>query len=216
MDLALVGAFVVAVFLLTVAPGPDMLFVVANALAGGRRAGLVAALGMSTGLALHTFAAALGLSALLAAAPQALDAVRLLGAAFLVYLAVNSWRSARTADGPTAATVPAPRRPLRKVYLLATLTNVGNPKIVLFYLAFLPQFLTTSDPAAWPVWTQLLVLGAVFIGVGLPVDAVVGLTAGSLAERLFRWPSFRRRLERISALIFGGLAVRLLLDARNA
>ncbi|MFY1691836.1 LysE family translocator [Plantactinospora sp. WMMB782] len=278
MDLALLGAFVVAVFLLTVAPGPDMLFVLANALAGGRRAGLVAALGMSTGLALHTFAAALGLSALLAAAPQALDVVRLLGAAFLVYLAVHAWRSSGAATpgpatpappatpgsaspappaapgsvapgpvGPSPGTPaspagrqpPEPARPagrdgardaidraagptqertgqgsLRKVYLLATLTNLGNPKIVLFYLAFLPQFLTISD-TAWPVWSQLLVLGALFIAVGLPVDAAVGLTAGTFAERLFRWPSFRRRLERVSALVFAGLAARLLLDARD-
>src|SRR5687768_5325813 len=100
MDLTLVVAFVVAVFLLSVAPGPDMLFIVANAAAGGRRAGLVSAVGMSTGLAVHTIAAALGLSALIAAAPEALTAVRVTGAVFLVYLAVTSWRRAGSPQQP--------------------------------------------------------------------------------------------------------------------
>jgi threonine/homoserine/homoserine lactone efflux protein len=213
MDPAMVAAFVIAVFLLSVAPGPDMLFIVANAAAGGRRAGLVAAVGMSTGLAIHTLGAALGLSALFRAAPEALTVVRVAGAVFLVYLAVTSWRASRDGGGTARTGEPLPRRPLPKVYVMATLTNVANPKVVLFYLAFLPQFLTIG-PAAWPVWTQLLVLGALFIAVGLPVDAVVGLTAGSLADRVLRRPAVRRRLERASALIFGGLAVRLALDTR--
>ncbi|MES4905568.1 MULTISPECIES: LysE family translocator [unclassified Streptomyces] len=216
MELSLIAAFVAAAFLLSIAPGPDMLFIVANATAGGRRAGLVAALGMSTGLAVHTLAAALGLSALFRAAPEALEVVRLAGAVFLIYLAVTSWRAGRrtpgeAGQGPVRAT--APRRPLRKLYLMATLTNVANPKVILFYLAFLPQFLTVGD-AAWPVWLQLLTLGGLFIMVGLPVDATVGLAAGSLADKLLRRPSFRRRLERASAVIFGGLAVRLALDSR--
>ncbi|MDX3232220.1 LysE family translocator [Streptomyces sp. ME19-01-6] len=216
MDLSLIAAFVAAAFLLSVAPGPDMLFIVANATAGGRRAGLVAALGMSTGLAVHTLAAALGLSALFRAAPEALEVVRLAGAVFLIYLAVTSWRAGRDTPGgvdqdPEPAT--APRRPLRKLYLMATLTNVANPKVILFYLAFLPQFLTVGD-GAWPVWLQLLTLGGLFIMVGLPVDSTVGLAAGSLADKLLRRPSFRRRLERASAVVFGGLAVRLALDSR--
>jgi threonine/homoserine/homoserine lactone efflux protein len=208
MDLALVAAFVVAAFLLSVVPGPDMLFIVANAGVGGRRAGVVAAAGMSTGLAGHTAAAAAGLTALIQAAPEALTVVRVAGAVFLVYLAVGSWR----AGAGTAAPVVG-RRPLRKVYAMATLTNLANPKIVLFYLAFLPQFLTTG-PGAWPVWAQLVVLGAVFIVVGFPVDATVGLTAGGLAERLLRRPALRRRLNRACAAVFGGLAVRLLVESR--
>ncbi|MEU5026003.1 LysE family translocator [Streptomyces milbemycinicus] len=216
MELSLIAAFVAAAFLLSIAPGPDMLFIVANATAGGRRAGVVAALGMSTGLAVHTLAAALGLSALFRAAPEALEVVRLAGAVFLVYLAITSWRAGRRTPGEAEqgpAPAAAPRRPLRKLYLMATLTNVANPKVILFYLAFLPQFLTVGD-GAWPVWLQLLTLGGLFIMIGLPVDATVGLAAGSLADKLLSRPSFRRRLERASAVIFGGLAVRLALDTR--
>jgi threonine/homoserine/homoserine lactone efflux protein len=211
---SLIAAFVVATFLLSVAPGPDMLFIVANAAAGGRRTGVVSALGMSTGLAVHTLAATLGLGTLIQAAPQALTAVRLAGAAFLVYLAVNAWRaSRREPQATTPFAVTLPRRSLSRVYAMAALTNIANPKVVLFYIAFLPQFLSTG-PGAWPVWLQLLALGGLFIVVGLPVDAAVGLTAGGLAERILHRPAFRRWLERASAAIFGGLAVRLALDTR--
>ena len=212
MDPALVVAFVVAVFLLSVAPGPDMLFIVANAAAGGRRAGLVSAVGMSTGLAVHTVAAALGLSALIAAAPDALVVIRVAGAGFLVYLAISSWRASRAA-GTEERAKPVKERSLRKLYAMATLTNLANPKVVLFYLAFLPQFLS-HGPGAWPIPVQLLTLGVVFIVVGLSVDGTVGFTAGSLADKVLGRPAVRRRLERASALIFGGLAVRLALDSR--
>jgi threonine/homoserine/homoserine lactone efflux protein len=210
VDPALVTAFVVAAFLLSVAPGPDMLFIVANAAAGGRRAGLVSAVGMSTGLAGHTVAAALGLSALIAAAPDALVVIRFAGAVFLVYLAISSWRAG---SGPVSTGTPHPRRSLGKLYAMATLTNLANPKVVLFYLAFLPQFLS-HGAGSWPVPAQLLTLGAVFIVVGLSVDATVGFTAGGLAEKVLGRPAVRRRMQRASALIFGGLAVRLALDTR--
>jgi threonine/homoserine/homoserine lactone efflux protein len=212
MDPALVVAFVVAAFLLSVAPGPDMLFIVANAAAGGRRAGLVSAVGMSTGLAVHTVAAALGLGALIAAAPEALAVIRAAGAVFLVYLAVSSWRASR-ARGAEEQAGPVRERSLRKLYAMATLTNLANPKVVLFYLAFLPQFLSHGH-GAWPIPAQLLTLGVVFIVVGLSVDGTIGFTAGSLADKVLGRPSVRRRLERASALIFGGLAVRLALDTR--
>jgi len=211
MDPALVIAFGVAVFLLSVAPGPDMLFIVANAAAGGRRAGLVSAVGMSTGLAVHTVAAALGLSALIAAVPEALTVIRGAGAVFLVYLAVSAWREGR-APAPAEA-APQPKRSLRRLYVMATLTNLANPKVVLFYLAFLPQFLSHGT-GSWPVPVQLLALGALFIVIGLSVDGTVGVAAGTLAEKVLGRPAVRRRMQRASALVFGGLAVRLALDTR--
>jgi threonine/homoserine/homoserine lactone efflux protein len=243
MDSTLLVAFLVAVALLSLAPGPDMLFIVANAVTGGRRAGVVAALGMSTGLAVHTVAAALGLGALIQAAPMVLDGVRVAGAVFLVYLAVSTWRSSMTVgrvevpeapDGPAASdrgrdrapsdTGPSDRGPIgaapagrprsiSRVYAMATLTNLANPKVVLFYLAFFPQFLTTST-GSWPVTLQFLTLGAAFIVVGLAVDASAGMLAGMLSERVLRRGRVRRWLDRVSAAVFGGLAVRLALDTR--
>jgi threonine/homoserine/homoserine lactone efflux protein len=253
MDSTLFVAFLIAVALLSLAPGPDMLFIVANAVTGGRRAGVVAALGMSTGLAVHTVAAALGLGALIQAAPMVLDGVRVAGAVFLVYLAVSTWRSSMTVgrvevpeapDGPAASdrgrdhapsdtgpsdtgpsgTGPSDRGPIgaapagrprsiSRVYAMATLTNLANPKVVLFYLAFFPQFLTTST-GSWPVTLQFLTLGTAFIVVGLAVDASAGMLAGMLSERVLRRGRVRRWLDRVSAAVFGGLAVRLALDTR--
>jgi threonine/homoserine/homoserine lactone efflux protein len=212
VDLALLVAFAAAVLLLSLAPGPDMLFIVANAIGGGRRAGVVAALGMSTGLAVHTVAAACGLGALLRVFPGVLDGVRVVGALFLAALAFTAWRRSRARGTHASLTVRA-RTSMRKVYVMALLTNLANPKVVLFYLAFLPQFLSTG-PASWAPTLQLLVLGALFIVIGLAVDGSAGLLAGSLADRVLRNPAVGGWLERVSAALFGGLAVRLVLDSR--
>jgi threonine/homoserine/homoserine lactone efflux protein len=213
MDLSVMLGFLVAVFLVSIVPGPDMLFIVANAAAGGRRTGVVAAAGMSTGLAVHSVAAALGLGALIQAAPEVLNGVRIAGAAFLLYLAYLTWRASGQ-ELTTEDTPQLPQRTLRRTYVMATLTNLANPKVILFYLAFVPQFITTGS-GSWPVTLQFLVLGAVFILVGFPVDAGAALLAGTLTERLLRTGSrVRRRLERITAAIFAGLAVRLAADIR--
>lgn len=214
MEISIVVGFVVAVFFVSIAPGPDMLFIVANAAVGGRRAGVVAAAGMSTGLAVHTVAAALGLGALIQAAPEVLNGVRIAGAAFLLYLAYLTWRASRQQVEEAGELPELPRRTLRRTYLMATLTNLANPKVILFYLAFVPQFVTIGA-GSWPVTVQFLVLGAIFIAVGFPVDASAGLLAGSLASTLFRaGGKVRRRLERVCAGIFAALAARLAIDIR--
>ena len=219
MDHGLILAFVAVVALISLAPGPDMLFIVANALTGGRRAGVVAALGMSTGLAVHTVAAALGLGALLRAAPAVLEGVRIAGACFLLYLAVTTWRASRRSGSQDES--PAPVGPalgdgrprsVGRVYVMAVLTNLANPKVILFYLAFFPQFLATGT-GSWPATGQFLVLGATFILVGLTVDATAGVVAGTLSERILRRRGVRRWLDRVSAAVFGALAVRLGLES---
>jgi threonine/homoserine/homoserine lactone efflux protein len=201
--------FLVTVLVISLVPGPDMLYVLTAGVSSGPRAGVLAALGMSTGLAVHTTAAALGLSALLRAAPVVFDGLRVLGAAYLAYLAVTALRAA---NREPAQVVPAvlPRRSLRRVYLVGVATNVANPKVILFYLALFPQFVTTH--AALPPAAQIVVLGLLFIAVGLAVDASVGLAAGRLAVLFRRRPAVRRWLDRVCAAVFGGLAVRLVLD----
>jgi threonine/homoserine/homoserine lactone efflux protein len=207
MDLSMVLAFAVAAFLISVVPGPDMMFIMANGIARGRAAGVTAAAGMSMGIMGHTIAAALGLGALLAAAPIALDAVRIVGAVFLVYLAISALRSAK--DVARTAPEKFGGRSLRRTYVMAVLVNLSNPKVVLFYLAFLPQFVTEGG---WPVPVQFLVMGAILIVIGFAVDATVGFAAGSLSALLLRRPAVQRWLNRVSAAIFGGLAVRLVAD----
>jgi threonine/homoserine/homoserine lactone efflux protein len=207
MDLSIVLAFAVACVVISVVPGPDMMFIMANGIARGRGAGVVAAAGMSTGIVGHTVAAALGLGALLQAAPIALEAVRIAGAVFLVYLAIATLRSAK--DVAKAAPAKFGERSLRRTYVMATLVNLSNPKVVLFYIAFFPQFVTEGG---WPVPVQFLLMGAILILVGFTVDASVGLASGALSKLLLRRPGVQRWLNRVSAAIFGGLAVRLVAD----
>lgn len=207
MDISIVLAFALACVVISVVPGPDMAFIMANGIARGRGAGVVAAAGMSSGLLGHTVLAALGLGALLQAAPIALETVRIAGAVFLIYLAVTTLRSAK--DVASTATAKFGQRSLRRTYVMAMLVNLSNPKVVLFYIAFFPQFVTEGG---WPMPVQFLVMGAILIVIGFAVDASVGLASGTLSQVLLRRPGVRRWLNRVSAAIFGGLAVRLVVD----
>lgn len=207
MDFSIVVAFALACLVISVVPGPDMMFIMANGIARGRGAGVVAAAGMSTGLLGHTVAAALGLGALLQAAPIALEVVRIAGAIFLVYLAITTLRSAK--DVAKAAPARFGERSLRRTFVMATLVNLSNPKVVFFYIAFFPQFVTEGG---WAVPVQFLVMGAILICTGFVVDASVGLASGTLSNLLLRRPGVQRWLNRVSAAIFGGLAVRLVAD----
>jgi threonine/homoserine/homoserine lactone efflux protein len=211
MELSIVVGFMVAALVVSVVPGPDMLFIAANAAAGGRQAGVVAAARGESG---GSGRPGLGLGALIQAAPQVLNGIRIAGAAFLLYLAYLTWQASRREVGEVDETLELPRRTLRRTYLMAALTNVANPKVILFYLAFVPQFITTGADS-WPATLQILTLGAILIVIGFAVDASVGLLAGSLTNRLLRAGSkARRRLERICAGIFAALAARLATDIR--
>jgi threonine/homoserine/homoserine lactone efflux protein len=202
MDISLLLACAAACVVLNAVPGPGWMFILSTGLAKGPRAGVVAALGMASGTLVHTVAAALGLSALLRAAPVVLDAVRIAGAVFLVYLAISTLRGAATVHN---------RPSTRRTYAMAILTNLANPKVILFYLAFVPQFLT---PGGLPIWTQMLILGALVTAIGLVMDCAVALFSGRLSTLLRARPAFRRWLARTCAAILGALAVRLALDTR--
>ncbi|MEU5848733.1 LysE family translocator [Saccharopolyspora shandongensis] len=202
MDLGIVLAFIGAAAVISLVPGPDMMFILANGISSGPRGGVVAALGMSSGIVVHTVVAALGLTAIFQAVPVALEVVRIAGVVFLLYLAVQSWRASAMAEVQAA-----PARSLRRIYALAVLTNVSNPKVILFYLAFVPQFVSTQ--ATWPIPVQLLVLGGLLVVVGISVDASVGLTSGWLSNVLLRRRAIQRWLDRTAAVVFGALALRL-------
>lgn len=202
MDIGIVLAFIGAAAVIALAPGPDMMFIMANGMSSGPRGGVVAAVGMSSGIVVHTIVAALGLTAMFQAVPAALEIVRIAGVVFLLYLAVQSLRSSAIPDVQAA-----PARSLRRIYALAVLTNLSNPKVILFYLAFVPQFLSAEAP--WPIPLQLLTLGGLLVAVGILVDASVGLSSGWLSNILLRRRSLQRWLDRAAAAVFAGLAIRL-------
>jgi threonine/homoserine/homoserine lactone efflux protein len=206
IDSHLLGPFLLAVLLIQVTPGPGMLFILANGVAGGPRAGVAAALGAATGMVFHTAAAAAGLAAVFQAAPPIYDAVRLAGAAYLVWLAVGHFRSA----GGLGEIEPAENKSSpRRVYVRSMLNNLANPKVILFFVAFLPQFVVAG--AAPPI-VQFVFLGVLFLLVGLLLDIPIGLLSGRIGDAVRRRDWVPRVLDRIAGTIFAGLALRLALD----
>jgi len=203
--------FVVTGLVLNATPGVDMAYTVTRTLQFGARGGVAAALGISTGCAVHAVAAALGLAALLATSALAFDVVKWAGAAYLLWLALQMARSAATAtttDAPRSTVVTTTS--VRRIYLQGLLTNVLNPKVALFFLALLPQFIRT-DALDKPL--AFLFLGAVFIANGTLF--LFGLVA--VANRLRRLGTsgrIRRVLNALGATLFVGLAARLALAQR--
>jgi threonine/homoserine/homoserine lactone efflux protein len=196
-------SFFVAALALNLAPGPDMTYVAARSLAQGRRAGVISALGIAVGCLFHISAAALGVAVLLRAVPQAYTLVRLVGAGYLVYLGVGLFRRAASSAGDvTVAAASA-----GAIFRQGVITNVLNPKVALFFLAFLPQFI---DPARGPAGLQTLALGAYFDVQGTLVNILVAwLAAGAGAA--FRSPAARAWIRRASGAVLVGLGVRLAL-----
>jgi len=197
----------VASALLALTPGPNMLYLLSRTLFQGRRAGLVSWSGTSAGLAFHMIAAALGLSAVLMAVPVAYEAIRLAGAAYLLWLAWTTIRGARSSGFAPAA---LPAVPDRVLFRQGVTASVLNPKVALFYLALFPQFI---DPAG-PVLAQSLVLGLVNITVTAAIDVGVVLLAASLVRRIAGRPAWVRAQRVALGSVFGTLAAWLALDRK--
>ncbi|MDZ7907923.1 MAG: LysE family translocator [Gemmobacter sp.] len=191
------AAFLAAGIVLNLTPGADVMFATASGIAGGPRAGAVAGLGVGLGGLWHVGLAALGISALIAAYPAALLGLKWAGAGYLLWLAWKSWRSR---DEMVAG---RGERGAMAALWRGFVTNALNPKVALFVLAFLPQF---TDAARGPVWQQILILGAVFTVTGTMITAGYGALAGMAGRRLGARMGI---LNRVAALMFGGLALRL-------
>lgn len=208
VDLSLYAAFLAAALALCVAPGPDMMFIVAMGGRGGPVTGVLAALGVAAGALVHAVSAALGLSALFTTLPVLYHVLRWLGAAYLLYLAVKAFRDrsplATEEDSPSVEGPSGPGR--RRAFWQGAVTNLLNPKMILFNVAFLPQFV---NPALGHVSWQLLLLGLTLVLMGFAVDASVGLLSGRLSSALRGSRRIARGLNIFSGTVFTGLAVRL-------
>jgi threonine/homoserine/homoserine lactone efflux protein len=190
--------FCVAAYALIVVPGPAVLYVVAQSIDQGRRAGVVSALGIAGGGMVHVFAATVGLSSLLLSSATLFEAVKLVGAAYLVYLGVRRLLT-RVTDDP----VEREPRPLRALFRRGVVVNVFNPKTALFFFAFLPQFVDTGRGAAW---LQIALFGLTFVAIAVLSDSMYALAAGTAAARL-RGRAFRAVQRWVSGSIFVVLGV---------
>ena len=197
---ALITGFVIAGLILNITPGADFLYIMSSGLSGGSRIGVAAALGVNLGIVVHILAAAAGLSALLFAHPAAYDLIRICGAAYLAWMAVQVWR--RSSTVARARSCPDVRQAARRGFFI----NVSNPKTALFIFAFIPQF---TDPTIGPIWVQIVILGAIFLLNGAVFTLCLGVGSGYFAAALGRRVGV---LNKISAILLGGLAARLIID----
>jgi threonine/homoserine/homoserine lactone efflux protein len=193
--------------LLALSPGPDNLFVLTQAAQWGKRAGLLVTLGLCTGLLVHTTAVTFGLAALFNASAVAFTVLKCAGAGYLLFLA---WKSAR-AGATTGTTAAIDRLTSAALYRRGIIMNITNPKISVFFLAFLPQF---TEPARGNLSMQLLLLGGVFIGATLIVFGTISILAGFFGEQFRRSAFAQKVLNRAAAGIFAGLALKLALTQR--
>ncbi|MBI1417408.1 MAG: LysE family translocator [Limimaricola sp.] len=199
VDPLTLATFVPLALALNLTPGADMLFCLAQGMRGGARPALAAAAGVSLASMVNVALAGLGLGALIAAEPRLFAAIRWAGVAYLLWLGWKTWHSGLArADAPPVR----PSRALRD----GMLVNLSNPKVIFFILAFIPQFV---DPARGPILPQFLVLGAIPAIGGFLVNGTVGAFAGSIGRALARDVRIERVLRRVSASVFGLLAVKL-------
>ena len=197
--------FFAASVVLALAPGPDNLFVLAQAAQHGRAAGLFVTLGLCAGLLVHTAAVALGLAALLQTTPFAFYAIKLVGALYLLYLAWQAW----SASAQKAERGVAPVLGRLALYRRGIFMNITNPKVSIFFLAFLPQF---ADPLRGSLGVQLGLLGGVFIAATWWVFGSIALLAGVLGQQLQRSVRWQRAINKGAAVIFVVLALKLLFE----
>jgi threonine/homoserine/homoserine lactone efflux protein len=199
-----IALFLAASALLAIAPGPDVIYVLTRGIAQGRRAGLAAALGFASGCIFHTVLAAVGIAALIRSSPLAFDLVRYAGAAYLVWIGIQALRH-RSAFSIEAA---GESRTLATIYRQSVIGNMLNPKVTLFFLAFLPQFVNAG---AGHVGWQMALLGVLFMLVTIVVFGAIAIFAGWIGAWVRRKPAIGERLNIFAGLTFIGLGIRVAL-----
>lgn len=199
--------FITASALLAFAPGPDNLFVLTQSALSGRKAGILVTLGLCSGLLFHTLAVALGVAAIFQVSAIAFTGLKIVGALYLLYLAWGAFRAS------AESLAQDQQEPLSKLalYRRGIIMNITNPKVAIFFLAFLPQF---ADPSRGDMSLQLIYLGLLFIVVALVCFSTIAVLSGFLNQWLSRSPSAQLILNKIAGVVFVGLALKLLSSER--
>jgi threonine/homoserine/homoserine lactone efflux protein len=200
--------FITVSWALILAPGPDMLYVITRGMTHGRRAGILSAIGVICGILVHTTMAAFGLTLIFQTSAFAFLIVKYLGASYLIYLGIKSWKDKNTFSLETSISMMSSYR----LFWQGVLSNVVNPKIAIFFLAFLPQFV---DKGGSEVTLQLILLGLTFAFLGLIFLLAVGYSSGTIGSWIAQRPQYAQLLGRLSGGILIGLGIRLAVTERK-
>jgi RhtB (resistance to homoserine/threonine) family protein len=200
--------FVTAIILLILTPGPDTAYVIGRSIAQGRGVGVMSALGVAAGCVMHTLACAFGLTALVAASATAFTVIKFTGALYLIYLGARMLFAKHVAEStdPNPSRVRLAHKSLKQIFMQGFLTNLMNPKVVLFYLSFFPQFVAADSPTKV---LPFLALGATFVVLGGMWSVLLAWVAGSVTEKFSNKPGIKRWLDRVVGSAFLGLGVKL-------
>jgi threonine/homoserine/homoserine lactone efflux protein len=204
-DPATLAAYTLACFVLCITPGPDMSLFLQRTIAAGRSAGIASTLGASTGCLVHTVLAAVGLSAVLAASPAAFLALKIVGAAYLAWLAVDALRNGSSLNVRAEGRQPVSAA---RAYWTGMAINLSNPKVVLFFVTFLPQFVSAADPHAAG---KLAFLGVFMVVFSTPITILMVLGAERVVGALKRQPRIMRGVDYVFATVFGAFAAKIML-----
>lgn len=202
-------AFALIALGMVLTPGPNMVYLISRSICQGRVAGLISLGGVALGFVFYMICSALGITALVMAVPYAYDAIRIAGALYLLWLA---WQAVRPGGRSPFQVKNLPKDSASKLLFMGFLTNLLNPKIAVMYLSLLPQFI---DPANGSVLTQSLILGTTQIIISVTVNALIAISAGSIAVFLVRRPFFAVAQRWVMGTVLAGLAVKMMTDARR-
>jgi len=206
MTASLLLYFLGASVVLTVTPGPDNIFVITQGITHGRKTAIITALGMCSGLSIHTTAAALGISAIFYSSVIAFNIVKFAGAAYLLYLACKTLK-----ERSSVKLSPADDQPITALFKRGFIMNVLNPKIAMFFLAFLPQFVAAN---AGSIPLQMLILGFMFMVQGVIIFSLIGYFSGTIGNFLLTRPKISKCFDFVTAGVFASLGIRLAFSAR--
>jgi len=200
--------FIGASFILCLVPGPDNIYVLTQGMTKSKKAAIITTLGLTTGLIIHTSAAAFGISAIFQTSEMAFNIVKYIGALYLLYIAYQAFKYR---NEPLDLSVQNSNSELKKLYIKGFIMNILNPKVSIFFLAFLPQFIT---PANGNVPLQMIILGLVFMAITIVVFSVIGIVGNMLSEKLLEKPSIVKYMNILTSFVLVSLGLKLALSSR--
>jgi len=208
IELSNLYMFIIASFLLCIAPGPDNIYVLTQGMTKSKKAAIITTLGLCTGLIIHTSAAAFGISMIFKTSQIAFDIVKYLGVAYLLYIAYQVYKHR---NEPLNLDTKASKKDLKALYFKGFLMNILNPKVSIFFLAFLPQFVSVQNGN---VPLQMIILGLIFMGLTIILFSLIGIAGNLLSEKLLNNPKIVKYMNILTSFVLISLGVKLALSQR--